>query len=277
LLDLIRQDALRLDAVTTVVLDEADRMADMGFLPDVRQLLDATSSDRQTLLFSATLDGDVDRLVDRYQRHPAIHDVVPADIASGRVDHLFWRVEPADRVRTTAEIVDRLGSTIVFCRTKHGVDRVARQLGQWNVKAAAIHGDRSQGQRQKALDDFEAGKVAALVATDVAARGIHVDDVGAVVHFDPPADHKDYRHRSGRTGRAGRDGTVITLVVAKMAPAVSALQLTLGLPETTSPNGTWPGDLRVDTPAPGGVGGVAVVPSRLAASMGGTSPQASPR
>jgi superfamily II DNA/RNA helicase len=206
----------------------------------------------------------VDRLVDRYQRDPVTHDVTPPDSDVGHVDHVFWRVDAADRVRTTAEIVDRLGTTIVFCRTKHGADRVARQLGQWNVKAAAIHGDRSQGQRQRALDDFEAGKVRALVATDVAARGIHVDAVGAVVHFDPPADQKDYRHRSGRTGRAGLDGTVITLVTDKLAPAVGALQRALDLPVEVSPNGTWPGDQRSPTVAPGGVGGVAVVPTRLA-------------
>jgi superfamily II DNA/RNA helicase len=211
LADLIGQGDVVLDDVKIVVVDEADRMADMGFLPQVRRLLDQARPDRQTLLFSATLDGDVDVLVRRYQRDPVRHEVErPEDAAVSR--HIFWQAERPDRLRLTGDVVTASGSTLVFCRTRRGADRVARQLEKAGVAAAAIHGDRSQGQRERALAAFAAGRVQALVATDVAARGIHVDDVACVVHFDLPADAKDYVHRSGRTGRAGAVGTVVTLV-----------------------------------------------------------------
>ena len=215
--DLIERGSIRLDAVEIVVIDEADRMADMGFLPDVKRLLDLTPADRQTLLFSATLDGDIDVLVRRYQNDPARHELeVDEDDTSAAV-HLFWRVASGDRVDRTADVVAAAGPTIVFCRTKHGTDRIARQLEQRGVRAAAIHGDRSQKQREKALDLFVRGAVDALVATDVAARGIHVDGVNAVVHFDPPADAKDYVHRSGRTARAGATGVVVSFVTPDKA------------------------------------------------------------
>ena len=186
--DLIERGSIRLDAVEIVVIDEADRMADMGFLPDVKRLLDLTPSDRQTLLFSATLDGDIDVLVRRYQHDPARHELEVDEDDSNAAVHLFWKVASGDRVDRTAEVVAAAGPTIVFSRTKHGTDRIARQLEQRGVRAAAIHGDRSQKQREKALDLFTRGSVDALVATDVAARGIHVDGVNAVVHFDPPAE-----------------------------------------------------------------------------------------
>ncbi len=235
--DLIERGSIRLDAVEIVVIDEADRMADMGFLPDVKRLLDLTPSDRQTLLFSATLDGDIDVLVRRYQHDPARHELEVDEDDINAAVHLFWRVASGDRIDRTADVVAAAGPTIVFSRTKHGTDRIARQLEQRGVRAAAIHGDRSQKQREKALDLFVRGAVDALVATDVAARGIHVDGVNAVVHFDPPADAKDYVHRSGRTARAGATGVVVSFVTPDKAAAVKRLQRDLGVPiGTTAPD-----------------------------------------
>ncbi len=181
-------------------------------------------SDRQTFLFSATLDGDVDVLVRRYQRDPFVHKVETPEGEEDLRRHLFWKTDRAERAAMAAQIVARHPSTVVFCRTKRGADRLARQLHQAGLSVAAIHGDRSQGQREKALAAFQSGRVQALVATDVAARGIHVDAVGCVLHFDPPEDAKAYVHRSGRTGRAGAGGTVLSLVTADQAAAVRALQ-----------------------------------------------------
>jgi superfamily II DNA/RNA helicase len=235
--DLIERGSIRLDAVEVVVLDEADRMADMGFLPDVKRLLDLTPANRQTLLFSATLDGDIDVLVKRYQKDPARHELEVDENDASAAVHLFWRASSGDRVAVTANIAATAGPTIVFSRTKHATDRIARQLEQRGIRAAAIHGDRSQKQREKALDLFIRGAVDALVATDVAARGIHVDGVNAVVHFDPPADSKDYVHRSGRTARAGATGVVVSLITPDKAGAVKRLQRDLGVPiGTTSPD-----------------------------------------
>ncbi|HEY8547453.1 MAG TPA: DEAD/DEAH box helicase [Acidimicrobiales bacterium] len=228
--DLLEQGDVDLRDVDIVVIDEADRMADMGFLPAVRRILDRTNEKRQTLLFSATLDGEIDELVRRYQTNPARHEVVPED-DGGDVEHLFWRTEAADRVGLAAALVRRHGPTVVFSRTRHGADRIARQLGQSGVQAVAIHGNRSQAQRERALAAFVEGRAAALVATDVAARGIHVDDVACVVHFDLPADPKDYVHRSGRTGRAGASGTVVAFVPPVHQKAARALQRAVGLPE----------------------------------------------
>ena len=212
LADLLRRGNLVLDDVEMVVIDEADRMADMGFLPEVKRILDQVRPDRQTFLFSATLDGEVDVLVKRYQRDPVRCDVVAEEAENDRTTHTFVNTKREERVGRTAELVERHGSTVVFCRTKHGADRVAMQLQRAGVSAVAIHGGRTQAQRDRALAAFTKGSALALVATDVAARGIHVDDVACVVHFDLPDDHKDYVHRSGRTGRAGADGIVISLV-----------------------------------------------------------------
>jgi superfamily II DNA/RNA helicase len=228
--DLIGRREADLSAVEMVVVDEADRMADMGFLPEVRRLLDQTPADRQTLLYSATLDGAVDSLVRDYQQDPVRH-VLPDPESAVRATHHFWRTDRDGRLAVTAEVILTSGPTIVFCRTKHGADNVARKLGRLGVRVESIHGNRSQAQRERALDAFARGRVAALVATDVAARGIHVDDVACVVHYDPPADEKDYTHRSGRTARAGAAGVVVTLVTPEQTKAVRRLQRALGLSE----------------------------------------------
>jgi superfamily II DNA/RNA helicase len=229
--DLVGTGDVGLDRADLVVLDEADRMADMGFMPAVRRLLDLTPRRRQTLLFSATLDGDVDELVRHYQHEPIRHEVAGGEEDSAHVEHLFWTVPREKRVALTADIVDRAGSAIVFTRTRHGADRVARQLGQAGVKAVPIHGRRSQAQRDQALAQFTRGRAPALVATDVAARGIHVDGVGCVVHFDMADDPKDYVHRSGRTGRAGAEGVVVSLVVDDGRNAMRTLQRQVGRTE----------------------------------------------
>ena len=228
--DLLQRGDLRLDDCRLVVLDEADRMADMGFLPVVTRLLDRCPDDRQTLLFSATLDGDVDVLVRRYQSDPARHEVELPEEDRGDVAHHFWDVEHPARRTVTAAIVKRTSPAIVFTRTKHGADRLAKQLAREGITTAAIHGNRSQGQRERALARFARGEVTALVATDVAARGIHVDDVAVVVHYDLAGSDKDYTHRSGRTGRAGADGVVVTLVTEADRKAARTLQRALGMP-----------------------------------------------
>lgn len=229
LADLVRQGDVSLGQVSLVVVDEADRLADMGFLPEVKRLLDQTASERQTLLFSATLDGDVDVLVRRYQRDPARCEVESEPDSDERVEHRFLRVGAAERVATCASLVAELGATVVFTRTKRGADRVAAQLAKAGVATAAIHGGRSQPQRDRALRAFHERKIRALVATDVAARGIHVDGVSCVVHFDPPADEKGYVHRSGRTGRAGATGVVVSLVQPDQTASARRLQQSLGL------------------------------------------------
>ena len=226
--DLIGQGELSLGEVDMVVLDEADRMADMGFLPAVKRLLDACARERQTLLFSATLDGDVDVIIRRYLHDPVRHEEHAAEGDADLAEHLYWSVERPDRVGVAADVVARTGPTVVFVRTKRGADRVARQLGTRGVAAVAIHGDRSQGQRERALEDFRSGRARAIVATDVAARGIHVDGVACVIHFDPTEDAKDYVHRSGRTGRAGATGTVVSFVDGEHRRDVVRQQRSLG-------------------------------------------------
>ena len=231
LADLVDRGFVDLRDVRLVVLDEADRMADMGFLPEVRRLLDRTNGQRQTLLFSATLDGDVDVLIKHYQRNPARHELAEAPEDKGDVQHFFWSTPATERLALTADIVRNVAPAIVFTRTKHAADRLARQLVHHGVTAAAIHGDRSQKQRERALADFTARRVTTLVATDVAARGIHVDDVGVIVHYDPAGTDKDYVHRSGRTGRAGANGLVVTFVTPDKAREVKLLQRALGVRE----------------------------------------------
>ena len=227
--DLVARGDVRLGEVRTVVLDEADRMVDMGFLRPVCRLLDQTAKGRQVLLFSATLDGEVASISKRYQNHPARHEVRPERAATEAVTHEFWRSPRPERVRITAQLIAQHGQAFVFCRTKRGADRVASQLRAVGVEAAPIHGDRSQPQRARALASFAAGKTHALVATDVVARGIHIDDVPCVVHFDLASDATAYVHRSGRTGRLGQSGTVVSLVPNELHDESRALQRALGL------------------------------------------------
>jgi superfamily II DNA/RNA helicase len=211
LIDLIERRAVDLGWVQTTVLDEADHMADLGFLPVVRRLLDMTPPTGQRLLFSATLDGDVATLVRNYLTDPAVHAVATAVASVDTMSHHLYRVPFEAKFDLVASIAAREGRTLCFVRTKHGADRLARNLAAKGVPAVALHGGRTQAQRTRALDAFKDGSAPVLVATDVAARGIHVDGVSLVLHVDPPADPKDYLHRSGRTARAGESGTVVLL------------------------------------------------------------------
>ena len=223
LTDLVDRRACSLTEVSVTVLDEADHMADLGFLPAVVRLLDDVPAGGQRLLFSATLDRGVDKVVRAYLENPAVHAIASAAAPVESMDHQVFLLNNADKVTVAAEIAARPGRTLVFVRTKHGADRLAKQLSKLGADAAAIHGNLSQNQRQRALADFTAGHPRVLVATDVAARGIHVDDVDLVVHFDPPHDSKDYLHRSGRTARAGASGTVVSFVLPTEARAVERL------------------------------------------------------
>ena len=223
LIDLIEKRACVLNAIEVSVLDEADHMADLGFLPAVATLLDQTPGDGQRLLFSATLDRGVGKLVRAYLVDPALHAVAPAAAAVDAMDHRVFVLRADDKVAVVTEVASRPARTLIFVRTKHGADRLARQIARAGVEAAAIHGNLKQNARQRALDGFAAGRPRVLVATDVAARGIHVDDVDLVVHFDPPNDAKDYLHRSGRTARAGATGTALMLVLPDEVRTVAAL------------------------------------------------------
>ena len=229
MIDLVERKAVSLTDLTHVIVDEADRMADMGFLPQVEWLLRQAENEHQTLLFSATLDGVVDSLVRRYQTDPVFHEVESPEVTVDQMTHRFIQVHQMDKVKVAAAIASSVGRTIMFTATKHMADRLAKELGQLDVAAAAIHGDLRQNHREKALNDFGAGKLSVLVATDVAARGIHVDEVEVVIHYDPPADHKTYLHRSGRTARAGSHGLVATLVMWNEELEVRRLQKRVGL------------------------------------------------
>lgn len=228
-IDLIERGDLSVSDVTHVVIDEADRMADMGFLPQVEWILRNVEGSHQTLLFSATLDGVVDSLVRRYQTEPARHEVDSRGVTVEEMTHRFIQVHEMDKAKVAAAIAQSADRTMVFTNTKHGADRLAGKLSDLDVRAAAIHGDLRQNMREKALSNFSSGKLTVLVATDVAARGIHVDDVDVVIHYDPPSDHKTYLHRSGRTARAGESGLVVSLVLWNQELEVRRLQKRLGL------------------------------------------------
>jgi superfamily II DNA/RNA helicase len=215
--------------VEVSVLDEADRMADMGFLPQVDWLLRRIEGPHQTMLFSATLDGDVDRLVRRHLQDPIRHHVEETAPTVDSMAHRFLKVHQMDKVLTVAAICRSAKKAIVFVRTKRGADRLVEQLVRERVRAAAIHGDLRQSSREKAMADFMTGRLPVLVATDVAARGLDIDDVDVVVHYDPPEDHKAYLHRSGRTARAGGSGVAVTLVLWDQIVEVERIQRRLGL------------------------------------------------
>jgi superfamily II DNA/RNA helicase len=233
LLDLLGQGACSLDAVAITVLDEADHMADMGFLPAVTSLLDRVPAGGQRLLFSATLDSQVDTLVRRYLTDPVRHTVAPTAGPAARAEHQIRPVRASDKVAVAAELAGRSGRTLVFVRTKHRAARLAQQLERAGVRAGALHGNLAQPARARALAAFAVGTVPVLVATDIAARGIHVAGIDLVVHFDPPAEPKAYLHRSGRTARAGAAGTVVTLALPEQASEVARLHRRAQV--TTSP------------------------------------------
>lgn len=229
LIDLRQRGEIDLSKIEIVVIDEADRMADMGFTPQVEWILRHLVHAHQTMLFSATLDGDVDRLVRHELSDPVHHEVVSEKPTVARMAHRFVLVHQLDKVKVAAAICTGSSKVIVFSRTKRGADRLTESLRREGVDARAIHGDLRQQARERALRSFSAGRLPVLVATDVAARGLDVEDVDVVVHFDPPEDHKSYIHRSGRTARAGREGLAVTLVLWNQQLEVERIQKRLGL------------------------------------------------
>ncbi|MEU6098716.1 DEAD/DEAH box helicase [Streptomyces sp. NPDC047079] len=231
--DLIERGDCRLDRVAVTVLDEADQMADMGFMPQVTALLDQVGPDGQRLLFSATLDRNIDLLVRRYLHDPVVHSVDPPAGGVSTMEHHLLHVHDADKHATATEIAARDGRVIMFLDTKHAVDRLAKHLLSVGVRASALHGGKSQPQRNRTLAQFKDGHVTVLVATNVAARGIHVDNLDLVVNVDPPGDHKDYLHRGGRTARAGESGTVVTLVLPHQRRAMDRLMADAGITPRT--------------------------------------------
>jgi superfamily II DNA/RNA helicase len=228
--DLVSRRMISLDGVRVLVLDEADRMLDMGFQPQVDRIVRRLSRERQTMFFSATLDGEVGRIADAYTRNPQVHEAeLPSSRERGEVEHLFVPVTADNKVEKLVELLAaERGLALVFVRTKHGADRLVRRLDRHGVSAVAMHGDKTQAAREKALARFDSGKVSTLVATDVAARGLDLDRITHVINFDPPPESKDYIHRVGRTGRAGRDGTGITLVLPEQQADVSRVAARLG-------------------------------------------------
>ncbi len=238
--DLVRRGACELDGVRISVLDEADQMADMGFLPEVSALLDQVESDGQRLLFSATLDGEVDTLVARYLTEPATHTVDPPTATIATMTHHVLRVGLADKQAVTASIAARHGRTLMFVRTKERADQLTEELLQEGVRASALHGGKAQRTRTRTLERFRDGRLNVLIATDVAARGIHVEGIDLVINVDPPQSSKDYLHRGGRTARAGESGAVATLVLPRQRRTIDRMMAAAGIePEavTVRPGG----------------------------------------
>ncbi|HIG19553.1 MAG: RNA helicase [Methanobacteriota archaeon] len=229
LIDLLEHDALSLEHTQTVVIDEADRMADMGFMEPVCKILDQCAKDRQTILFSATLDDEVAELVEKYQNNPVTIEVGPKEVSMETMEHFFWLMKSEMKSNITAEAIRKCGRTIVFCRTRLGVERVGSELEDEGVGVATLHGGMDQRQRNRAMRDFVGGECLALIATDVAARGIDVEGINCVVHYDPAENGKAYKHRSGRTARAGATGTVISIVQHPQKKLCSRIQREAGI------------------------------------------------
>jgi superfamily II DNA/RNA helicase len=229
LIDLLDRGALRLDDVGIVVLDEADRMADMGFMEPVCAILDECSPNRQTILFSATLDDDVGEIVDSYQDNPAIIGIGPEEISMDSMQHIFWKVESRGKADLSAYITEKCGRSIIFCKTRAGVNRLGKQMDELGSSNTTLHGGMNQNQRDRSMRKFSTGRARVLIATDVASRGIDVDDVGCVIHYDPPENGKAYKHRSGRTARAGSTGTVVSLVQRSQNRQYRRIQSQVGI------------------------------------------------
>ncbi|MEY3691332.1 MAG: hypothetical protein RJB57_987, partial [Actinomycetota bacterium] len=244
LIDLMKAGEVVMDDVQVVVLDEADRMADEGFTPQVEWVLRHVTGEHQTMLFSATLDGQVGNLVRRYMKNPEEVSIDAPTDTVGTMHHLFLAVHRMDKDKVVNAMAQAAGKTVVFCDTKRLCDRVADKLDELGAKVAAIHGDLTQAAREKALARFTRGELTILVATDVAARGIDIDDVTLVVHYEPPMDHKTYLHRSGRTARAGRDGWAVTLAEYNQHTTCRIIQRALRLP-TNPPVEVFSNDARL--------------------------------
>jgi superfamily II DNA/RNA helicase len=237
--DLVDRKAVKLDGVSILVLDEADRMLDMGFQPQVDRIVARLPRNRQTMFFSATLDGEVGELARAYTTAPAHFEAeLSGALGTAEVRHRFVPVTPENKVETLARLLrDEQGIALVFVRTKRGADRLVQKLARHDVSAVAMHGDMNQSQRERALERFESGKVSTLVATDVAARGLDLEEITHVINFDPPEEHKGYVHRVGRTGRAGREGTGVTLVLPEQQAEVSHVARRLGHTEQFASEG----------------------------------------
>ena len=268
--DLIKQGQGNLGGIEITIIDEADHMADLGFLPVVRRLLDQTPRDGQRMLFSATLDSQVDVLVKRFLTNAVVHEADSALSPVSTMTHHVLHVDRDQRLPVLVDLASAPGRTVVFTRTKHGAKALARQLNAKGIPTVDLHGNLSQGARTRNMDAFHSGKATTLVATDIAARGIHVDDVALVVHADPPVEHKAYTHRSGRTARAGSDGTVVTLATAEQLREVRSLTKAAGINPTTTRVQSM-SDPVLTTVAPGAraLPGGLEVPAAQAGSDGG--------
>ena len=237
LIDLLDRGALRLDNVGIVVLDEADRMADMGFMEPVCSILDKCRPGRQTILFSATLDDDVTEIVDSYQDDPVMIGIGPEEVSMDSMQHLFWKVNFRGKADLSAYITEKCGQSIIFCRTRAGVNRLGDEMSEIGSSFTTLHGGMNQKQRDKSMQKFSAGRARVLIATDVASRGIDVNDVNCIIHFDPPENGKAYKHRSGRTARAGSTGTVVSLVQGSQNRKYRRIQDEVGIKcKFTEPN-----------------------------------------
>ena len=229
LIDLLDRGALRLDDVGIVVLDEADRMADMGFMQPVRSILDKCKQDRQTILFSATLDEEVSEIVESYQHDPLRVGIGPEEVSMDSMQHFFWKINSRGKAELASYIAEKCGRSIIFCRTRAGVNRLGDEMSEMDLSFTTLHGGMKQKQRDRSMHKFSAGQARVMIATDVASRGIDVDDVNCVIHFDPPDDGKAYKHRSGRTARAGSTGTVVSLVLRSQNRQYKRIQEEVGI------------------------------------------------
>jgi len=234
--DLMKQKHVFLDAIEITVLDEADHMADLGFLPGVTRIMSATPADGQRMLFSATLDNGVDKIANRFLSQPVSHGVEDPGVPQGAMEHVvFAASDAASKKDLVVALASGTGRRIMFTRTKHVAKRWARDLTAAGIPAADLHGNLSQGQRDRNLAEFASGETRVLVATDIAARGVHVDDIELVVHIDPPAEHKAYLHRSGRTARAGKEGVVVTLVLPEQRKDLEVIMRKAGIQAAVQP------------------------------------------